>query len=171
MIMKKSIIILIAVLVLSVAGMTVALVLTGEANDTYGEFVKPEFEKTAIKSLPTDAGDNWQPFFSNDVNFSAHLCVKPIANKKSLEVYFYNDESNEIWLKIRIYETEKDENGNVLYGDMIGESGLLKPGEYVKDISLNKRMGKGDSIAMKIMGYQPETYYSEGTVALFSEIG
>lgn len=169
--MKKIIIVLTVVLILSVAGMTAALVLTNNGEVTYGEFVKPDFEKSAEKGMPADAGENFTEFSSSDVSFSAHLCVNPIANNKKLDVYFCNDESNTVWLKLKIYEAERDENGNIVYGDVIGECGLLKPGEYVKDISLESYISKGNLIAMKIMGYEAETYYSAGTVALFSAIG
>ena len=56
-------------------------------------------------------------------------------------------------------------------GNILGETGLIRPGEYVKTITFDKKVPKvGDEITMKIMGYQPETYYSAGAVNLGTTI-
>ena len=77
-------------------------------------------------------------------------------------VYFTNAEGNNVYLKLRVL----DENDNIL-----GETGLLKPGEYVKDVELIRALSAGTGIRLKIMRYAPDTYLSEGSVVLNTTIG
>ena len=44
-------------------------------------------------------------------------------------VYLTNIEGNNAWIKLRVF----DEQGN-----MLGETGLIKPNEYVKYVTLSK---------------------------------
>lgn len=53
----------------------------------------------------------------------------------------------------------------------MGETGLLKPGEYVKTVTLTKTLAAGENIKLKIMGYEPETYESAGSVSLNVTVG
>ena len=55
----------------------------------------------------------------------------------------------------------RDEDGNIL-----GESGLIRGGEYIKDIRLSRSIKSGEKIKLKVMGYEPDTYYSAGSVVL-----
>lgn len=54
-----------------------------------------------------------------------------------------------------------DEAGNIL-----GESGLLRPGEYVRAVRLEKIPKQPTPVSLKIMAYEPETYYSAGSAVL-----
>ena len=67
-----------------------------------------------------------------------------------------------MWLKLRVL----DEGGGVL-----GESGLVRPGEYVKDVTLAEKLPAGTKIKLKIMGYEPETYRSAGSATLNTAVG
>ena len=77
-------------------------------------------------------------------------------------VYFTNAEENSVYLKLRVL----DEDGNIL-----GETGLLKPGEYVEGVELGETFSAGTTISLKIMSYEPDTYMSEGSVVLKTTIG
>ena len=48
---------------------------------------------------------------------------------------------------------------------VLGETGLLKPGQYVELVQLNDKATSGD-VTLQVMGYQPDTYYSAGSVGL-----
>ena len=94
--------------------------------------------------------------------FKCSICGNVIASGGVADVYFTNSSEQEIWLKLRVL----DEDGNI-----IGETGLVKPGEYVKSVSIDKDISDGSSIKLKIMAYEPETYYSAGAVTLNTKIG
>ncbi len=51
-------------------------------------------------------------------------------------------------------------------GKLLGETGLIKPGEYVKSVKLNESPEAGSDIRLRIVAYEPETYYSAGSVVL-----
>ena len=51
-------------------------------------------------------------------------------------------------------------------GTLLGETGLIRPGEYVKSVSLTSEVEDGTAIKLKIMAYEPDTYYSAGSVTL-----
>ena len=43
---------------------------------------------------------------------------------------------------------------------------MLRPGEYVRAVALSRSLQTGEPVKLKIMGYEPETYYSAGSVVL-----
>ena len=94
--------------------------------------------------------------------FKCSICGNVIASGGAADVYFTNSSEQEVWLKLRVL----DEDGNI-----IGETGLIKPGEYVKSVSIDKDISDGSTIKLKIMAYEPETYYSAGAVTLNTKIG
>lgn len=51
-------------------------------------------------------------------------------------------------------------------GSILGETGLVRPGEYVPFLCLNTTPKSGVAITLKLMAYEPETYHSAGTVVL-----
>lgn len=73
------------------------------------------------------------------------------------DVWFTNPESNTVWLKLRVLDGA---------GDTLGETGLIRPGEYVQAIFFDRVPGIGDSIGLKLMAYEPDTYYSAGSATL-----
>ena len=50
-------------------------------------------------------------------------------------------------------------------GAELGSSGLLKPGEYVQSVALERIPPKSSSILAKILSYEPQTYYSMGSAS------
>ncbi len=126
------------------------------------EFIPPEFELNAVAGTPDIPDEyDYKELYQDGMSFSAGLCGAVFQEGAELVVYFTNPESNTAWLKLRIM----DEQGNIL-----GESGLLKPGEYVRSVSLNTDTAAGTAVRMKIMGYEPETYNSIGSVTVKTDI-
>ena len=82
------------------------------------------------------------------------LCGKLNADG---QIWLTNPESNEVWLKVRVL----DAGSNIL-----GETGLVRPGEYVQTVELTTIPRPGTSITLKIMAYEPDTYYSAGAASL-----
>ena len=128
-------------------------------EEEMGEFVPPPFDPGAIvgtAEIETPEAIGYTELDAKAYKLSVCGLVKLVGD--SADIYFTNPETNDVWLKIRVL----DEKGNIL-----GETGLIRPGEYVKSITFTEKVPKvGDKITMKIMGYQPETYYSAGAVNL-----
>lgn len=74
-----------------------------------------------------------------------------------MEVWLTNPDTNTLWLKLRVL----DQDGNTL-----GETGLLRPGEYVRWVELENLPPAGSTVTLKLMAYEPDTYHSGGAASL-----
>lgn len=125
-----------------------------------GEFVPPSLDEAAQTGIPVvPDGLGWQEL--DATAFKVSVCGKVIPNGTSVDVWLTNPESNTVWLKLRVL----DKNGTIL-----GETGLIRPGEYVQSVTLNTVPKVGTKIVLKVMSYQQDTYYSEGAVTLDTTI-
>ena len=125
-----------------------------DTQTVMGEFTPPPFDSTAVVGTPT-VPDNlgWQELDAQV--YKVGICGKFISKGNTADVWLTNPESNTVWLKVRVL----DEKGNTL-----GETGIIKPGEYVQPVTLDTVPKTEKPIVLKIMAYQPDTYYSEGAV-------
>lgn len=123
-----------------------------------GEFTPPPFEENAVSGVPEVAEElcYYSPY-QPGMRYRFSVCGKATTEGQSAVVYFTNPAENTVWMKVRLF----DESGAVL-----GESGLLKPGEYVRTIALNTPVTVEKKFTLKIMGYEPQTYLSAGSVTL-----
>lgn len=122
------------------------------------EFVPPEFDSGAAvgaPSVPNDMG--YLEVYKEGMSFNAFVCGEVNIKDGKADIYFTNPEKNTLWMKLRIF----DENGKV-----IAETGLIKPNEYLKTVSFDTVPKNNSKITMKIMTYEPNTYYSGGAVSL-----
>ena len=157
----KRIPILGAVFAVALIIMIVALSIPREAGR--GEFVPPAFEAAAVTGTPeVPDGLGYSAPYQDGMAYRFAVCGNVLMDGKQALVYFTNPEENDTWTKLRIY----DEAGNLL-----GETGLLKPNEYVQYVVLDKELAPGTPIKLKIMGYEPDTYLSAGSVVLNTQIG
>lgn len=120
-------------------------------------FVPPAFDPAAqvgTPEVPQELG--WSQIQHPSLEYSAAVCGVFLVEDSKADSYFTNLEGN-AWLKLRIL----DEAGNIL-----GETGLIRPGEYVQSVTLDVLPSSGDTIVMKLMAYEPDTYFSLGSVIL-----
>lgn len=125
-------------------------------------FVPPPFEtaaQTGTPNIPDSLGYS-EPYQAG-MNYRFGVCGNVEVSGSRTTVFFTNPADNTVWLKLRIL----DENGNLL-----GETGLLKPGEYVQYVSLTKELEDGTPVQLKIMGYEPDTYYSAGAATVTTTV-
>ena len=145
--------------VLSLAVMVFALT-RQEPQTVMGEFTPPPFESTAAHGSPTvPDGLGWKELDAEV--YQVGICGKFVPKGNTADIWLTNPENNTVWLKVRVL----DENDNTL-----GETGLVRPGEYVQSVRLDTVPKAGTPIVLKIMAYQPDTYYSEGAVSLNTTI-
>lgn len=138
--------------------MVMAMVLITTTKQEAVKFVPPEFDKTAqtgVPDVPKNLG--WSKLYREGMTYTAWICGNLYVKDSSCEVYFANDKSNDKWMKLRMM----NEKGRIL-----GETGIIRPGEYVRSIKLDKPLASGTKIKLKIMGYEKDTYYSAGSVVL-----
>jgi hypothetical protein len=153
---------LICVLAIAVAIVAVVIAVNlkafNNASKESAEFIPPKFDEQAEKGKPTVAEEmGYLEVYKEGMSFNAFVCGEVNIIDGKADIYFTNPEKNTLWMKLRIF----DEKGNV-----IAETGLIKPDEYLKTVSFDKIPSNNSMIIMKIMSYEPDTYYSGGAVSL-----
>ena len=137
-----------------VAGMVTALLLT--SRPVQGTFTPPPFEEAAVTGTPQVSEElGWQELDAQA--FRVSVCGKVVLEGNQADVWLTNPESNTVWLKLRILDAD---------GAVLGETGLIRPGEYVQSVTFDTVPASGATISMKVMAYEPETYHSGGAVTL-----
>lgn len=126
-----------------------------------GEFTPPPFEASAVFGIPeVDSSLGWSEL-SVRQGYVAHVCgVLRGGADRTVSVWFSSNSDNDVWLKMRLKNAD---------GVTIGETGVLKPGEYVEKMQLNDKAVSGD-VMLQVIGYEPETYYSAGSVSLATKL-
>lgn len=143
--------------VVAIIGMFIALSISNNRTSKQS-FTPPPFEVSAIEGTPKVSEElEYNILYQEGMSFQVGLCGNVRVTKDSADIYLTNTEENEVWIKVRVY----DENGTIL-----GESGLLKAGEYVKSVALTESISTDTQIKLKIMSYEPETYYSCGSIVV-----
>lgn len=123
-----------------------------------GDFTPPPFDAAALKGEPTvDEGLGYTELSHEQLSYTVWLCGRVTVSEDGARLYLMNPEANSIWLKARLLSED---------GKVLGESGLLRPGEYVEYVPLTEQVSVGDAISIKVMTYEAETYRSEGAVTL-----
>ena len=75
------------------------------------------------------------------------------------------------WEVMTITFTNKAANEmKVRLGKILGETGLITPGQYVKTVTLNNVLESGTPVVLKLMAYEPETFHSAGSIVLQTHI-
>ncbi len=120
------------------------------------QFSTPAFDANAISGKPEGMDEpSYQKLQMLD--FSFQMFGEPIIEENELVLYLTNLTENPAWIKVKLY----DENGGFL-----GESGVVRIGEYVRSVHTDAPLTAGQHITAKLFFYEPETYYSKGTFGL-----
>ena len=147
--------------ILSLVVMVFALTTAKEPR--MGNFVPPALESMSVQGIPEVPEElDYSSPYQDGMIYRFSVCGNVMMDDNKAVVYFTNAEENQVYLKLRVL----DDDGNIL-----GETGLLKPGEYVKDVELRLIHSTGTGIRLKVMSYEPDTYMSAGSVMLKTEIG
>ena len=142
----------------------VLVMLPAAVQDTgtvQGQFVPPDHDSAALSGVPEvdDAARQFSWLQMGD-HIRLALCGSPALTGEGIELYFTSDSGNTAWLLVKIL----DENGEEL-----GRSGLVYPGEYVRFVALEGAQS-GMTVTVKILSYEPETYYSLGSASAVIQI-
>lgn len=134
------------------------LVIMNIDNSEPTKFIPPEFDSQATTGMPeVPDGMGYLEVYKEGMSFNSFVCGEVNIIDGKADIYFTNPEKNTLWMKLRIF----DEKGNV-----IAETGLIKQNEYLKTVNFDKVPANNSKIIMKIMTYEPNTYYSGGAVSL-----
>lgn len=149
----------VCILVIAVIAVGIALIFINRSNQVDPpKFVPPEFDSEATAGTPSvPDGLGYLEVYKEGMSFNSFVCGEVKIVDSKADIYFTNPEKNTLWMKLRIF----DDKGNI-----IAETGLIKPNEYLQTVSFDKLPANNSKIVMKIMTYEPDTYYSGGSVSL-----
>ena len=158
--LKKALIIVGAVCILSVCGMVAALICFQPTP--HPEFTPPAFDTSAVSGVleENDTLKNlgWAKLHQEGMSYAVYLCGGILINEQNqADVWFYNLPENQSWIKLRFIDAQ---------GKIIAETGLVRPGEYLQTVQFTRAVADDEKITIKVMGYEPETYLSAGAVSL-----
>lgn len=155
---NKGIIVLVAITVIIV----IFTIVVGIKISSKEEFLKPKFD---INSKPISNSKIEEKLQYAEINveegYIVGICNNLVLDKENkVLMYFSSLNNNSVYLKLRIY----DKKGNILE-----ETGLIKPGYQIEKIRMDN-LKEDKDVIIKIMSYDPETYYSKGTISLNTRI-
>ena len=124
-------------------------------------FKKPDFDSN-VTEIPSDL--DYQKSVLNILDgYSIYISPNPkIVDDDCLKIDFLSVSTNNVYVKVRILDSENN---------IIGETGILKAGDYLEKVKLSKSVKVNDNITYKIMGYDQDNYTSAGSVSLNTRIG
>ena len=153
---KTTIWILAALCAAALAAMVLLLVRAQRPAD----FVPPPFDSAAqdgTPAVPDTAG--YGTLDAQVFRFAAAGALT--VRGGAVDVWLTNPAENPVWLKCRLLDAD---------GAVLGESGLLRPGQYVQSVALDTVPAQSGPVVLKIMAYEPDTYYSAGSVQLQTQL-
>ncbi len=128
-----------------------------------GSFSPPAFDDSAVSGTPeVPDGLGYNELYQDGMAYRFSICGRLTFDGTDATVFLTNPSTNDAWLKLRVLDSE---------GNVLGETGLVKPGEYVKTVELSKALPAGTPVILRIMGYEPDTYLSVGSVNLNTTVG
>jgi hypothetical protein len=121
-------------------------------------FAVPEFEADALTGEPQGVDESlaYKTIELGD-DLTISMCTSLAVDESSnVEVDFTSLSTNSSWVRLVILDAD---------GTELGSTGILKPGQYVKDVAVGTPSASSVDATIKVLTYEPETYYSEGSAS------
>ena len=148
-----------AAIIICAAAAIIMLIMLVTSNSSKN-FTPPPFDpaaQTGTPDVPKAAG--YGDLDAGDFKFYAASILSAADGKT--DIWLTNPADNNIWLKVRILDNDENQ---------LGESGLIKPGEYVRSVKLDAIPKATAQITLKVMAYEPDTYKSAGAIILTTDL-
>lgn len=155
--MKNKIVIILTIVLVILVSIVIVLAINLKKKTT---FTKPKFDKLVLNEIPDDLKYQ-KNILKISEGYAIYIDAMPKIDDEQLIVNFISLEDNNIWIKLRIIKDN----------EIIGESGLVRPGEYLKTVKINTNLSINQNITYIIMGYEFDTYLSAGVINLNTKVG
>lgn len=120
-------------------------------------FKVPKFDNN-VSAIPEKIEDEYYSTLDVNEGFSIGInAILKVDSKQNAIVNLTSNKNNKVYIKLRLLDS---------HGMIIGQTGLIKPGEYLEKIELKKKVNEKDKFTIKVMSYDPKTYYSMSAVKL-----
>lgn len=136
-----------------------AAALTGGYRLMNPPYVPPAFDPAAVSGVPAPPENMGYGEISAQGGFSFSIAGTMYQQEDgSLALYLTNPAAGGINLMCEV----ANDHGEIIY-----KSGVLRPGEYVEKLQpLRKLPNEAMKIEVSVYAFEPETWYSRGTIAL-----
>ncbi len=122
----------------------------------YSTFKPPEHEAGAAAGVPSAEDSRYYEELPVREGYTVGVDTSPSYRDGRLRLNVANIKDNTVWLLARVYRDK----------DLIGETGIFYPGEYVADIPCSSSLSADDKILIRILAYEPDTWHSEGVAQI-----
>ena len=120
-------------------------------------FVPPAFDSAAQRGEPANVpAELAYGVLALRDDAMVAMCANVLLEGDSAVLYLTSKSTNHGWIRVKLL----DEAGNLL-----GESGLIRPGEYVRSVALTTVPPSGTMVQVKVLVYEPDTYVSIGSAS------
>ena len=121
-----------------------------------GDFEEPSLDLAAVEGKPEKIDEklNYQDIVIED-RVKVGMCGNLYLDENKVNIYLTSYETNEFYCKVKLYNED----------ELLGETGLIKPGEYVTSLVLDVVPSETTPLTAKILTYEPDTYYSKGSIS------
>lgn len=152
-----SILAVLAALIVAAVITVVAVRANRQPETVIGQFTPPPFASEPGEGTPASAEVEGLPYGTLTLAEGAVVSMVSdvtVDEQGSAEVWFTSHPDNTAWIMLRLLDAQ---------GNVLGETGLLKPGQYVRTVQLNGVPQNSGIVLAKILTYEPETYFSMGS--------
>ncbi len=135
----------------------VAVIVTAvlQSRPIKGDFTAPSFDPHAIEGIPPETQVSNYGKMTVSEGFAFCACAAAAMDDQGVKLYFTSPDTNTVWMKIVVRDAK---------GKLLGESGLIRPGEYLPSVALSERpSNKASTLYAQVYSYEPDTYYSKGS--------
>lgn len=153
---QKRILVIGAAILFLLCVITIIVAVSRPSADS--SFTPPPFEENAVAGTPEGIDENLLYRALEISNgFKVSICGNPIVNDSGdADIYFTADKENTVFVRLLVLTED---------GEQIGTTGILKPNEYVKSVRIEKEIQTDTPVILKILSYEPDTYYSMGSAS------
>lgn len=122
-------------------------------KNIYAGFIPPEYEVNMKRGTPVCKDGTLADFMPKE-NYHFVLNARPRFYNNQLNICFGVSHDCEYVMRFEVYEGDR----------LLGKSGVLKAGEYLENIDVDKPTQ--DKIRIKVISYVPQKWFSGGNVQL-----
>lgn len=155
---QKIILVLVGLVTIAAIVATVIFVSNKDSIKRVEEFKVPDYDTSAIEGSPevTDDSLSYTPM-NIDEGLSVKMCATPRVEDGKLVLFLTSLKENTALINLRVFDKDKN---------FICETGIIKPGFYLKDVEIPDNVDLNEVVRLQILGYEPGTFYSKGTTRM-----
>ncbi len=126
----------------------------------YRTFRAPEHEANVKAGIPLEESVPHYEELPVREGYVVGIDTSPVYSDGRLYLNIANVQGNTVWFLIRVYKED----------ELIAETGIFFPNEYVEEVTCSKVLSAGDKILIKVLAYEPDTYHSEGVAQISATV-